>query len=1137
MLNPLDHPICLRAPLRLAPTAWAEHVPFAFYLIDVVRPKTLVELGTFAGTSYCAFCQAVAELKVDCKCYAVDSWEGDAQSGYFDKSVLEDLKQHHDPLYGKFSTLIESTFDDARESFTDGSVDLLHIDGYHAYESVKHDFETWLPKMSSRGIVLFHDTRERTDDFGVWKLWDELKALYPNFEFDYGHGLGVIAVGDSIPAELRELFEAPVDQAEIIREMFKRLGERLSLKIEHAHEVESLEWKIRDSQQVNSALTTQVDAHALRGDDLTRQNAAKDQIIAERDAAISWLKQEVSELQEQHSQDQATISRLNALQDEIAELTHRLETANDKTAELDAKLSKLSENSDEMIRTREQGIAWLRTELTTSQRENTVLAARLSAKTEELDQVLNSAGWRWLQRYGVIKYRYLLPVYRLLGKGKQDQYRSTSASTAGNGDEYVVSTPEAPQTTASALLEFETNRARDMSDNDPEGFFNFLTLLPQPREEELTAIVAKKSPSKPLHKHDVICFSIIDWDFRFQRPQQIMAQFAAHGHRVFYISTTRTLADDSVPRVTARLVRENVYEVQLAARWLPDVYGEAIEGRNKTALLESIEHLRRLFHINEAIAYTMISSWTSLALETRERWGWRVVYDCMDEWESFPGIKKPLLDAEQRLVDEADLVVVTAQRLLEKWQGRNEHIVLARNAVDYDFYVDRYAPNSVLTGIEHPIVGYYGAIADWFDTRLLAFVARSRPQYSFVLLGGVFDVDISELKSLPNVHFLGQQPYETMPQYLYHFDACIIPFKINKITEATDPVKVYEYLSAGKPVVTVALPELDPCKELIYIAGDKHEFAEQLDRALTENDEQAVADRIGFASRQTWPIRYAAIEAGLSAATPRASIIIVTYNNLPLNKLCLESIIRNTDYPNYEVVVVDNNSLDGTPAYLRYMSTQHQHINVLLNKNNAGFASANNQGISHSSGDYIVLLNNDTIVPAGWLSRLLQPLRNPTVGMVGPVTNFTGNEAKIEPGYQTIGEMEAFAEEHVWRHDHLVADIHMLAMFCVAFKRETYEAIGPLDEQFGLGMFEDDDYSLRMKQARLRVICAADVFVHHFGQAAFKKLIERGEYNELFEKNRHRYETKWSVKWIPHVNAPLDFAPLTESQFEAAGNS
>jgi len=123
---------------------------------------------------------------------------------------------------------------------------------------------------------------------------------------------------------------------------------------------------------------------------------------------------------------------------------------------------------------------------------------------------------------------------------------------------------------------------------------------------------------------------------------------------------------------------------------------------------------------------------------------------------------------------------------------------------------------------------------------------------------------------------------------------------------------------------------------------------------------------------------------------------VVTYNNLSLTRLCLESIIRNTDYPNYEVIVVDNDSSDKTPEYLRQMAAQHSQIRILLNTENRGFASANNQGLELSDGERLVLLNNDTVVPPGWLTRLLRHLDDPGIGLVGPVTNFTGNEAKVE---------------------------------------------------------------------------------------------------------------------------------------------
>src|SRR5439155_21392894 len=143
--------------------------------------------------------------------------------------------------------------------------------------------------------------------------------------------------------------------------------------------------------------------------------------------------------------------------------------------------------------------------------------------------------------------------------------------------------------------------------------------------------------------------------------------------------------------------------------------------------------------------------------------------------------------------------------------------------------------------------------------------------------------------------------------------------------------------------------------------------------------------RIALARAHTWEERYGQIEQALRRITPPASIVVVTHNNLALTRLCLESLLRNTEYPRYEAIVVDNGSSDGTPGYLQKMAEQHPNISVILNKQNHGFARANNQGVASSKGEYLILVNNDTVVPPGWLSRLLRHVGNPSVGMVGPV--------------------------------------------------------------------------------------------------------------------------------------------------------
>jgi GT2 family glycosyltransferase/glycosyltransferase involved in cell wall biosynthesis len=987
--NPLDYPCCLSSPLRLVESDWAAHVPFAMFLIDALRPQSIVELGTLDGVSYCAFCQAVRELKLGARCHAINDRQRVKQSHDTD-GMLKDLRAHHDLLYAGFSTLTESTFDQSLAHFEDGTIDLLHVNDRQDYPQIRHLFESWLPKMSPSGVMLFHGTQARESVSGVWKLWEELKPLYPHFEFTHEHGLGLIMTGDALPHGLCPLLKASEQEAALIRQFFAQLGQRLKVRLEKE----------------------QSDERERRTSSLARESVA------------------------------------------AREKLHK---------ELEAK-------------------------------ERTIdsLSTELAAKASYLHDILSSRAWRWVRRYWEIRQRYALSLTGVFR-------RTLSTGRDALKVEEIVKQPQIDPAYAS------------------------LTLLPALKPTESGVLLGDSSPVAQLHKADIICFSIINWEFRYQRPQQLMSQFAAHGHRVFYIRLDHFLSNASAPRFHIKKLKENLYEIKLAALRHQWVNLETIERANAESLLSSLAELRRALHIDEAIGYVQIPSWAHVALAARERWGWHIIYDCMDEWKDFPGLGQAVAETEPQLVEGCDLLVVTAAALYEKWRTRARSLLLARNAVDYDFYLEHYQQNSLLADVPHPVIGYFGAIADWFDVELMTEVARRRPQYTFVLLGGVFDVDISELESLPNVRVLGQRPYEEMPQYLYHFDVCLIPFKVNSITESTDPVKMYEYLSAGKPVVSVALSELEPFRDYLYLAHDREDFLVQLDRAVAENDAGMVAERRRFAFSNTWPQRYKSIMNAMEAATARVSIIVVAYNNLALTRLCLESILRYTEYPNYEIIVVDNNSSDGTQGYLRRLAAEHSRVRIILNSKNEGFARANNQGIALGTGQYLVLLNNDTVVPPGWLSRLLRHLEDPGVGMVGPVTNFAGNEARIEVSYRTYAEMLTFAREHTHLHDGQAADIEVLAMFCVALRRETYEAMGPLDEQFRIGMFEDDDYAQRIRAAGLRVVCAADVFVHHFGQAAFKKLISDGRYEELFDENRRRYEAKWNLKWTPHRHGPLNF--------------
>src|SRR4051812_18956743 len=248
----------------------------------------------------------------------------------------------------------------------------------------------------------------------------------------------------------------------------------------------------------------------------------------------------------------------------------------------------------------------------------------------------------------------------------------------------------------------------------------------------------------------------------------------------------------------------------------------------------------------------------------------------------------------------------------------------------------------------------------------------------------------------------------------------------------------------------------------------------------------------------------------------RCSVAVITFNNLPFTKLCLHTLLATTQCGNYELIVVDNASTDATPAHLRELASKNPHVRVILNTENRGFAPANNQALTAATGDLLVLLNNDTIVPPDWLARLARHLDDPHVGSVCAVTNRIGNEAEIDTSYRTLGELREFASLQSRLHDGKSFDIPMAPMFCLAIRRDTFERVGPLDEQFERGMFEDDDYSMRLRAAGLRVLCAEDTFVHHFGGASFNNLIATGEHGEIFRANKHRFEKKWNTTWHPH---------------------
>jgi GT2 family glycosyltransferase len=285
--------------VRIAqPGPWAGHIPFAFWLMKALRPGCLVELGTHSGNSYFAFCQAINFFCPGARAYAVDTWQGDEHAGYYGEDVYANVAAFNAAHFVQFSTLLRTTFDDARSYFPDGGpdggIDLLHIDGLHSYEAVRHDFEAWRSALSPRGVVLFHDINVRERGFGVWRLWEELRTQYPSFSFDHSNGLGLLGVGTDQAPALRSLLALPPKEAADFRRRVAARGE---------------------------AFQRQADALALQ-----EQIAAKDRHIADLTAQIGATAEQISATDEAARRENAEARReadwrgnlLEALREQLA---------------------------------------------------------------------------------------------------------------------------------------------------------------------------------------------------------------------------------------------------------------------------------------------------------------------------------------------------------------------------------------------------------------------------------------------------------------------------------------------------------------------------------------------------------------------------------------------------------------------------------------------------------------------------------------------------------------------------------------------------------------------------------------------------------------------------------------------------
>lgn len=615
---------------------------------------------------------------------------------------------------------------------------------------------------------------------------------------------------------------------------------------------------------------------------------------------------------------------------------------------------------------------------------------------------------------------------------------------------------------------------------------------------------------------DIFIYSMIEWHYRWQRPQQIPTALASNGHRIFYLSNSVGVAQVDRPYTC---VYDHAHEVFLVAIDVPGAppnpYVGILSDLQARSIAKTINAITRDFGLVDPVGIVQHPFWAPVLDRLP---GQFIIYDCMDHHAGFGDEAPHLADLERRTIKRADHVVATSAWIAD--QIDHPRISRIPNGVDLAHF-ERTSSNDK-TGGNRPRIGYYGAIAHWFDFELVAQIARSLPTCDFVLAGEVTSDEVRCFDGLNNIQLLGEIPYNDVPSLAATFDVALIPFKIIDLTLATNPVKIFEYAALGLPVVATDLPELsDLPSSVVSRVTTVEEAIDCIQNHLADQDLGQVELRKHWARRQTWADRARSFEEILSGR-PLVSIVVLAYNKIELTRACLEAIRSATSWP-HEIVVVDNASSDSTAEFLKSWELESSRNRAVISPSNLGFAGGNNLGIKMSQGEIIVMMNNDTEPANGWLAPLVRTLVDDSrVGIVGPATNNSGNESRI---YLDEKQRSVSVEGFLESRPPQFLETNSLAFFCVALRREVLDVVGELDTAFGIGMFEDDDYCNRLRQRGYTVGVNFRSFVYHHMSASFNELGSRK--NELFVQNKAIYEAKWG-EWIPHRHlTPLPNSPTT----------
>lgn len=580
-----------------------------------------------------------------------------------------------------------------------------------------------------------------------------------------------------------------------------------------------------------------------------------------------------------------------------------------------------------------------------------------------------------------------------------------------------------------------------------------------------------------------------------------------------------------------RRVAENIWTIR-PVRPLPDAVSRRLADRVEAAQIKAAANRLGL---DEPFLWTQdprVSEIVDLLPVTD------VVYDLTDDWAAFeeePSARARVQARIEALGRRARLVVACSQSLVEGARAWHPSVRYLPNAVDP---LSPPAPEPAeIADLQRPRLGYVGTLHPArIDIPMLVEATRLRPEWSFVMLGPnqLQDADAAQLLERSNVRYIGTRPHHEVRAYIEHFDVCLLPNRVTEFTRSLDPLKLYEYLAAGRPIVSTRVPHPISLSPFIDVVGNAEQLVGAAERLVLTEGESAVRERRAVVEGETWDARAAELEHALGIApaslpTDEVSVVIVSFNTREMLRRCLQDLFAQAVA--VQVLVVDNASTDGSVAMVR---NEFPDVELIALDDNAGFARANNIAFERCRGRYALLLNSDAFLKEGALRELLATAeRHPNAGAIGArLLNPDGTLQRSAWPFPRTSRLllEAFGIHRILRRTPLFEDlgtwlhdkereVDFLIGACLLLRTEALNEVGGFDEKFWL-YGEEADMQRRMANRGWRVVLAPGALATHVGGASSTESATRLRHFYRGQKRflkKHGGRGAWPLAWLALV--------------------